>query len=290
MISCPWCNHTDVNPYLKVKDEFLTQEEFEIFACPQCHLLFTSPRPHSDHIGSYYESKEYYSHQENTKGFIPKVYESVKKVNLKNKVRLALKDLPVGRLLDIGCGVGDFLYHAKEAGWHIQGVEPSDQAKRIAFSRLGLTPLSPSDLSSLSDASFDVITMWHVLEHIDDLHTEVFQLHRLLKPGGRLVLALPNYQSFDAHYYGAKWAAWDVPRHLNHFSLDALNQIVGTNGFVLDHVEKLKWDAYYISFLSEKYLHHSLPLLRGAWIGLRSNCKAWSSKQYSSLVYVFNKQ
>ena len=220
---------------------------------------------------------------------IPKIYESVKKVNLRNKVRLALGDLPVGKLLDIGCGVGDFLLQVKDEGWDILGVEPSDQAKRIAAARLGLTPLSPKGLSSLPDGSFDVITMWHVLEHVDDLHAEVHELHRLLKRGGRLLLALPNFKSFDATYYGPKWAAWDVPRHLNHFCVDSLREIIEPAGFQLRKVDKLKWDAYYISYLSEKYLHHRLPLLRGAWVGLRSNCKARASQQYSSLVYVYIK-
>lgn len=289
MTHCPWCNNTAVEPYLHVMDDFLTQEEFDIFECPHCHLLFTDPRPAPSKISAYYESKEYYSHQENKSGFIPKIYEAVKKVNLQHKVSLALGDLPVGHLLDIGCGVGDFLIQAKQAGWTVQGIEPSQQARTIASQRSNLHPLMPSEAHTLADTSFDVITLWHVLEHIDDLHAQISDFVRLLKPGGRLVLALPNFKSFDAHYYGAKWAAWDVPRHLNHFCQESLLDILTPSGFQLKKVEKLRWDAYYISFLSEKYLHHRLPLLRGAFVGLRSNLKALSSAQYSSRVYVFNK-
>lgn len=290
MTSCPWCHNDAVKPYLNVKDLFLTQESFEIFECPQCHLLFTSPRPAPDVIGRYYESKDYYSHQENQHGFIPKIYESVKKVNLRNKVKLAIGDLPKGHLLDIGCGVGDFLLQIVAKGWQIHGIEPSEGARKISTARLGVSPLLPSESCQLEDASLDVITLWHVLEHVDDLHFQINEFQRLLKPGGRLVLAVPNYQSFDAKHYGAFWAAWDVPRHLNHFCLDSLDPILHSVGFQLEKVAKLKWDAYYISYMSEKYLGHRLALLRGAFVGLRSNLKALTSMQYSSMVYVYTKE
>lgn len=257
--------------------------------CPQCGLLFTAPRPAPDVIGRYYQSEDYYSHQQNNKGFIPRVYEFVKSFNIKHKAKLAINDLPQGRLLDIGCGVGDFLHYVKQQGWDVQGIEPSADAKQIAQSRLGFLPKDPSEYSQLDDASFDVITMWHVLEHIDDLHFQTSELLRLLKPGGRLIIALPNFQSFDCQYYKDKWAAWDVPRHLNHFAPDTLRAIITSLGFQYIDTQKLIWDAYYISFLSERYLGHSLPLVRGAWLGLKSNSKARKNGMYSSLVYRFQK-
>ena len=173
MNTCPWCGNPSEHSYLEVKDYFLTHEEFQLFLCDHCGLLFTNPRPSPDVIGKYYQSAEYYSHQENSKGFIPKIYEAVKSVNLKRKVNLALKGLSSGRLLDVGCGVGDFLLHVKNKGWDISGIEPSEGAKTIAFDRLGFMPLNPSESSSLPDHSFDVITLWHVLEHIDDLKSVV---------------------------------------------------------------------------------------------------------------------
>ena len=289
MNTCPWCNSERQHLVYKVKDHFLSQEEFQIMACPDCDLVYTEPRPAPDKIGAYYKSEEYYSHQENKKGFIPKIYEAVKKVNLKNKIRLSLRDLPQGNLLDIGCGVGDFLLQARKVGWSIQGVEPSEDARKIAYKRLGFNPLLPSESSSLPDASFDVITMWHVLEHVDDLHGQVAEIQRLLKPGGRLVLALPNYHSFDCQYYKEYWAAWDVPRHLNHFHISSLEHLFNPSHIKLVELDKLRWDAYYISFLSEKYKGHSLPLLRGAIIGLCSNLKALFDDEYSSMVYRFIK-
>ena len=286
MTHCPWCNNTAVKPYLHVKDDVLSQEEFDIFECPHCHLLFTDPRPAPSKISAYYESKEYYSHQENKSGFIPKIYEAVKKVNLQHKVSLALGDLPVGHLLDIGCGVGDFLIQAKQAGWTVQGIEPSQQARTIASQRSNLHPLMPSEAHTLANASFDVITLWHVLEHIDDLHAQIADFVRLLKPGGRLVLALPNFKSADAEYYREYWAAYDVPRHLNHFCRESINNIFKNTRLKLKKTDKLIWDAYYISYMSEKYKNHSLPLVKGTIRGLMSNCKARQTGEWSSLVYV----
>lgn len=289
MDACPYCQNPVSTPYISLKDDFLTKEPFEIVECSACHLLYTTPRPDTDHIGAYYESDEYLSHQENKSGLVPSIYEAVKSVNIKRKVKLATQELPIGSLLDIGCGVGDFLLAVSKTGWNIAGIEPSEHAKAIASQRLGFTPLDPTQTCELSDASFDVITMWHVLEHVDQLHEQLHQLERLLKPGGRLVIALPNYQSYDANYYREHWAAWDVPRHLNHFSKETLTHIVQDFHFKFIDFHGLKWDSYYISYLSERYLGHRAPLLKGAYRGFVSNLKAHQSGMYSSLVYRFTK-
>lgn len=283
---CPWCDSEKTQMHLWVKDYFLTGEAFEIHECLKCGLLFTEPRPDSNHIGKYYQSEEYYSHQENKSGFIPKIYESVKKVNLKHKRKLATKGMKVGTMLEIGCGVGDFLHEMEQRGWNCTGIEPSKEAKAIAQNRVKANILNPEDLATLKDESFDLITMWHVLEHVDNLKDEVRHLQRLLKKGGRLVLALPNFKSTDAEYYREYWAAYDVPRHLNHFCRESINNIFKTTKLQLKKIDKLVWDAYYISYMSEKYKNHTLPLLKGAVRGLMSNCKARKSGEWSSLVYV----
>lgn len=283
---CPWCDSEKTQMHLWVKDYFLTGEAFEIHECLKCGLLFTEPRPDSNHIGKYYQSEEYYSHQENKSGFIPKIYESVKKVNLKHKRKLATKGMKVGTMLEIGCGVGDFLHEMEQRGWNCTGIEPSKEAKAIAQNRVKANILNPEDLATLKDESFDLITMWHVLEHVDNLKDEVRHLQRLLKKGGRLVLALPNFKSTDAEYYREYWAAYDVPRHLNHFCRESINNIFKTTKLQLKKIDKLVWDAYYISYMSEKYKNHTLPILKGAVRGLMSNCKARKSGEWSSLVYV----
>ena len=286
---CPWCGSENAQLHLKLKDLFLTQEPFKILECKECGLLFTTPRPNKDEIGRYYKSEEYYSHQENKEGFIPKVYEKVKSVNLKNKYGIATEGKEKGKALDIGCGVGDFLHTMEQHGWDCTGVEPSEDAKVIAKKRIKGQLLSSEEQENLPDSSFDLITMWHVLEHVDDIRWQIQQLHRLCKPGGRIIIALPNYKSYDGQYYKAEWAAYDVPRHLNHFNKETLIKILEESGLRHVKTEKLVWDAYYISYMSEKYRKHSIPLLRGAFRGLVSNCKARKTGEWSSLVYVFER-
>ena len=287
---CPWCGSEKAQINLWLKDEFLTKEDFHICECLNCGLLYTMPRPDKDKIGAYYKSEAYYSHQENKKGFIPKVYERVKSINLKHKYRLATNGMQPGKLLDIGCGVGDFLHTAEMHGWECIGVEPSEDAKTIAQKRMKGTIITSEELESFSDGAFDVITMWHVLEHVDDLKWQVAQLQRLVKPSGRVVIAVPNYKSYDGQFYKEHWAAYDVPRHLNHFNRITLSKIFKTSSLELVKMDKLKWDAYYISYLSEQYRHHSLPLVRGLYRGFISNCKARRSGEWSSLVYVFERK
>jgi 2-polyprenyl-3-methyl-5-hydroxy-6-metoxy-1,4-benzoquinol methylase len=287
---CPWCESEKAQINLWLKDEFLTKEDFHICECLNCGLLYTMPRPDKEKIGAYYKSEAYYSHQENKKGFIPKVYERVKSINLKHKYRLATSGMQPGKLLDIGCGVGDFLHTAEMHGWECIGVEPSEDAKTIAQKRMKGTIITSEELERFSDGAFDVITMWHVLEHVDDLKWQVAQLQRLVKPSGRVVIAVPNYKSYDGQYYKEHWAAYDVPRHLNHFNRITLSKIFKTSGLELVKMDKLKWDAYYISYLSEQYRHHSLPLVRGLYRGFISNCKARRSGEWSSLVYVFERK
>jgi 2-polyprenyl-3-methyl-5-hydroxy-6-metoxy-1,4-benzoquinol methylase len=286
---CPWCGSENAQLHLELKDLFLTQEPFKILECKECGLLYTTPRPNKDEIGRYYKSEEYYSHQENKEGFIPKVYEKVKSVNLKNKYGIATEGKEKGKALDIGCGVGDFLHTMEQHGWDCTGVEPSEDAKAIAKKRIKGQLLSSEEQENLLDNCFDVITMWHVLEHVDDISWQIQQLYRLCKPGGRIIIALPNYKSYDGQYYKAEWAAYDVPRHLNHFNKETLNKILEESGLRHVKTEKLVWDAYYISYMSEKYRKHSIPLLRGAFRGLVSNCKARKTGEWSSLVYVFER-
>ncbi len=287
---CPWCGSDKAQINLWLKDEFLTKEDFHICECLNCGLLYTMPRPNRDKIGEYYKSEEYYSHQENKKGFIPKIYEKVKRNNLKHKYSLATNGLSVGKILDIGCGVGDFLHTAETHGWQCVGVEPSKDAKSIARQRTKAEIIESEQLESLPAASFDVITMWHVLEHVDNLRWQVEQLQRLIKPNGRIIIALPNYKSYDGQYYKELWAAYDVPRHLNHFNKIVIAKIFNTKGLKLIKTDKLKWDAYYISFMSEQYKLHKLPLIRGAYRGWISNCKARRSGEWSSMVYIFEKK
>ena len=286
---CPWCGSENAQLHLELKDLFLTQEQFKILECKDCRLLYTTPRPNKEEIGRYYKSDEYYSHQENKEGFIPKVYEKVKSINLKNKYHIAAEKTRKGKILDIGCGVGDFLHTMEQQGWDCTGVEPSEDAKAIARKRIKAQLLSSEEQENLPEGSFDVITMWHVLEHVDALRWQIQQLYRLCKRGGKIVIALPNYRSYDGQYYKAEWAAYDVPRHLNHFDQKTLINLFEENEMKHVKTKKLYWDAFYISYMSEKYRQHSLPLVRGVFRGMISNLKARMTGEWSSLIYVFER-
>lgn len=291
---CPWCNSEKNSKFLELKDYFLTQEDFTIFECNECKLLFTSPCPSQDKIGDYYKSEDYLSHNESKKGIVPAIYNFVKKINIKNKFNIAINcQLPTANcqsILDIGCGVGDFLNYAKERNCKITGIEPSEDARKIAEKKLNTKIFSPEELQNLPDESFDIVTMWHVLEHVADLKTEIYHLERIVKKNGKLVLALPNYKSFDAEYYKDKWAAYDVPRHLNHFSRTSIKNIFNETTLQIIDIKPLEWDSYYISMLSEQYLKHSNSFIKGILTGCKSNRKARKSGEYSSLVYIFNKK
>ena len=182
------------------------------------------------------------------------------------------------------------MHTAEAKGWQCTGIEPSEDAKAIARQRTHAELFSSEAQEQFSDNSFDLITMWHVLEHVDNLDWQVEHLQRLIKPSGRIVIAVPNYKSYDGQFYKELWAAYDVPRHLSHFNKTTITKIFKTKGLKLVKTDKLVWDAYYISYLSEQYKHHNFPLVRGCFRGFISNIKARHSGEWSSMVYVFEPQ
>ena len=270
--------------FLTVKDHSVSGEVFELRHDTELDLLVTHPQPSAEALPKYYESDDYISHTDGKRSLFEKAYHFVKDIALKNKLDLIASLQPgKGRLLDIGAGTGDFLNAAKQAGWHTTGIEPSEKARAIA-ERKGVTFVT--DLGQLEDHSFDVITMWHVLEHVPNLEHQIAELKRLLKPTGTILVAVPNFRSHDAKHYGAFWAAYDVPRHLWHFSKTAIEKLFATQDLKLADVLPMKFDAFYVSLLSEKYKTGKMNFVGAVITGLRSNWKARRTKQYSSHIYV----
>jgi len=271
-------------------DHFLTKEEFQVFQCFSCGLLFTNPRPDTDQLPAYYKSEEYISHSNTSKGLLNKLYQIVRRSTLKWKGKVISEYFPDGSILDIGCGTGYFLNHMKTLGWTTLGIEPDALARKAASENHQLDVRDESELSSLDSGSFDVVTLWHVLEHVIDINHRLEEVHRLLKPKGILVLALPNPSSYDAIHYNSFWAAWDVPRHLYHFNPKALHGIVSKLGFEFLASKGMVFDAYYISMISEKYKGSKLFPLKGFISGFISNRKARKGEEsYSSMCYFFRK-
>lgn len=277
-------NHSD--KYLKTKDFLVSGESFDLIYDREREFLKTIPQPKLEELGKYYESQDYISHTDEKKGLLSGVYQIVKKWSLRKKTKLIFsQNSGIGSLLDVGAGTGDFLKVASKSGWKVHGMEPNKKAASLALDK-GIA--LKNSLEEFKGERFDVVTLWHVLEHIPNLDETISLLTDLVKPGGTLIIAVPNYKSFDAAYYGEFWAAYDVPRHLWHFSKTAIEKLFSQN-FKMEKVEPMIFDSFYVSLLSEKYKNGNSFSLKAFWIGLKSNLKAKTTKEYSSHIYCLKK-
>jgi 2-polyprenyl-3-methyl-5-hydroxy-6-metoxy-1,4-benzoquinol methylase len=270
--------------FLSVKDHSVSQETFDLYYDETLDMLITHPQPSLENLGKYYESVDYISHTDSKRSLFEKAYHFVKGIALKNKLNLINSLQPQkGHILDIGAGTGDFLLVAKNNGWQTVGIEPSEKAIAIAIKK-GIAFVDQT--KNLESHSFDVITMWHVLEHVPDLDFQIKELKRLLKPNGTLIVAVPNFKSFDANHYGKFWAAYDVPIHFWHFSKTAIKTLFEKEQMQLEKVLPMKFDSFYVSLLSEKYKNGKMNYIKAFFVGLQSNWKARRSLEYSSHIYV----
>jgi 2-polyprenyl-3-methyl-5-hydroxy-6-metoxy-1,4-benzoquinol methylase len=270
--------------FLTVTDYSVSKETFELYHDEELDMLITHPQPGLDVLEKYYESADYISHTDSKRSLFEKAYHFVKGIALKNKLNLINSLQPnKGKILDIGAGTGEFLYVAQQDGWQTTGVEPSDKAKQIAINK-GVS--FAATIAQLEDHSFDVITMWHVLEHVPDLNQQIKELKRLLKPTGSLIIAVPNFKSFDAQHYGKFWAAYDVPIHFWHFSKTAIQKLFLKEQMELVKILPMKFDSFYVSLLSEKYKTGRMNFINAFFIGLWSNIKGKSDLEYSSHIYI----
>ena len=270
--------------FLTVKDYSVSKETFDLYYDETLEMLITHPQPSLENLGKYYESEDYISHTDNKRSLFERLYHFIKSIALKNKLNLINSLQPnKGIILDIGAGTGEFLSVAKNDGWQTIGVEPSDKAKAIAKSK-GVSFVE--ETSELENHSFDVISMWHVLEHVPDLDKQIKELKRLLKPTGTLIIAVPNFKSFDAKHYGKFWAAYDVPIHFWHFSKTAIKLLFEKEEMKLEKVLPMKFDSFYVSLLSEKYKSGKMNFVKAFFIGLQSNWKAKNNFEYSSHIYI----
>ncbi len=280
---------------MSCRDYTVSRETFAIVRCNRCGFKFTNPRPDELQILNYYESDDYISHSNTKKGLVNWLYQKVRSITLNQKLRL-IRSVSGDRrpetvnLLDIGCGTGEFLNRCARAGYKTMGVEPSLRAKKFAIENYRLDVAGEEMLKQLEPERFDVITMWHVLEHVHRLHDRVEELKKLLKRDGVLVIAVPNCSSWDAHHYKEFWAAYDVPRHLYHFTPPDIQSLFFLHAMKVEKILPMKFDSYYVSMLSEKYETGSPKMLRSTWNGFLSNLKAKKTGQeYSSQIYIIRK-
>lgn len=291
---CPACGQATLAISLEVTDHSVSKESFRILACPACGLRRTDPQPPAGAIGRYYASQDYVSHSDTRAGLVNRMYHLARRFMLGRKAARvrAASGRSTGRLLDVGAGTGYFAAHMRDLGWDVTALEPDEGARSAAMKRAGLEIRPLEQLAELPAGQFDVITLWHVLEHVYEPWDYLRRFHALLAPGGTLVIAVPNPDSRDARVYGLWWAAWDVPRHLWHFSAGAMQHLLARERFRQAALHTMPLDAFYVSMLSEKYQGRGVTgLIRGAWNG----CLTWlaslgKATAASSLVYVARKK
>ncbi len=285
--NCPICQSQHIESFLETKDYTVSGEFFKIVQCRNCDFLFTNPRPSAQEASAYYQSDNYISHSDTNKGLVNKLYHWVRNITLRQKTNWIEPYKITPELLDIGCGNGHFLVACKKAGWKITGMELDEKTSNQARKNTQATIVNQLDQIDATQ-TFQVISLWHVLEHVYELDQffEFFKSH--LKPSGKLLLALPNPKSHDAEKFKAFWAAYDVPRHIHHFTPKSIELLANKYGFKLIKSRGLFFDSFYISLLSNEYQSGNKKLLSSFITGFFSNLKAFIfSGNYSSNLYIF---
>ena len=290
--SCPVCKSEELEKVFSAKDYTVSEELFQIVKCKTCKHLFTQNVAGQNEIGKYYASENYVSHSDTQDGLVNKLYHLIRKKTLQDKKYLIQNETgkAYGNILDIGCGTGAFLNTMKTSGWESTGLEPDENARKKAQELYGINPQASHELFNLQPNKYDAITMWHVLEHVHQLHEYIEQIKNLITEKGKIFIAVPNYTSYDALHYGAFWAAYDVPRHLYHFSPVSMKNLVEQHGLTIKKIKPMWFDSFYVSMLSEKYKNGKGNLVSAFFVGFISNIKTMMNKQKcSSLIYVIGK-
>ncbi len=291
ILSCPVCNGIRFSLFLQCEDFTTTHDKFNLTRCETCHFVFTNPRPRQEEIDKYYQSDKYISHTGRKKNATDFLYLLARKKTLKTKRKIIELNSTGKSLLDFGCGTGEFLKEMNNNGYKTFGVEPSATAREKAIN-LKAGKIT-EDQSELVEKKFDVITLWHVLEHIHDISGSLQKFQQLLKDSGTIFIAVPNLKSPDAQHYKSYWAGYDVPRHLWHFSQSDMKILLQENGLKLVTVLPMRLDAYYVSLLSESYKNPNRFKLLNYFFafikGLQSNTMARKNLNFSSLIYIVRK-
>ena len=290
---CPLCGGQQLEHALTCTDHYASGEQFEVIRCVHCGFLMTQGVPVEAEIGKYYETPDYISHSDTQQGLMNRVYHWVRQYMLSRKAALVKRTsgLSEGSLLDYGTGTGYFANAMLCQGWKVKAIEKSPQARAFAKKQFGLNVEAEHSLKDYPSMSLDVVTLWHVMEHLEHLNEMWETLHRILKDKGMLIVAVPNPESYDARKYKEWWAAYDVPRHLWHFSPSVMQRFGDKHGFVLEKEHPMPFDAFYVSMLTEKYKGNGLSFVKGLWTGALAWFSALGNKERSSsLIYVFRKK
>jgi 2-polyprenyl-3-methyl-5-hydroxy-6-metoxy-1,4-benzoquinol methylase len=290
--NCLVCGSDNIAFRLVCSDHLTGGGNFDIYTCKNCGFFFTHNPPSVEILEKYYDAEEYISHSDTKKGFTNILFHITRNLMFYRKRRIIAKTtgLNDGNLLDIGCGTGYFAAFMKKSGWNVTGTEVNKNARIFAREKFNLEVIDEADLTKFDHNHFDCITMWHVFEHLQDPVNYTSVILRLLKPGGVCVAAMPNCDSYDAQYYSQFWAAWDVPRHLWHFTSETFRRFSEKAGLKFSGTLTLPLDVFYISILSEKYKGSKLSFISGILKSLWFSILVLFNKhKTSSLIYILRK-
>ena len=290
---CPLCGASGQMPYADCIDFTVSKESFILLRCPQCGVVFTSNPPKESETIRYDTLDLKLKLGDSPRGLTDKLYYYVRHRMLRKKASIVESQSyrTGGTLLNYGAKTGYFSHYMERRGWKVTSIEKYHEERQFSLETFHHRMYDVSEMDRLTPETFDVITLWHVFEHCYNPNGLLNRFYRLLRPGGILLIACPNICSTDAMHYGANWAAYNVPRHLWHFNPTSLSNLLNKHGFTLMHRQKLSYDCFYISVLSEKNKNSKMPFLRGMWFGMR--CWFISLARLdksSSLVYVFRKR
>jgi len=273
---CKICGGKSFNFLFKQRDKNLNfSDKFSLYKCKNCRIIFLNPQPTDKELEKYYPKEKYYSlgkieknsfktklklklykiYFNKNKNFLKKILYSP----LKYKVRGAV--IQKGKkLLDIGCGSGQFLYEMKQFGMDIYGVEPSDFDEKIAKEKK--LNILKSDLIKANYPSnfFDIITINHVLEHTNDPLKTIKEIYRILKKRGTLIIGVPNSNALAYSLFKKNWYQLDVPRHLFNFSDKNLKELLQKEGF---KIKKIRYNSRPSQFVVSLYFVLNIKQRKG---------------------------
>jgi len=266
-VDCIICNSTINSPYIEVLDRF-SCKSFQIVKC-ECGFKFLSPRPKFSGITYYYENDDYDPHRLENKSIFHTVYGWVQKIALRWKFKHISKFIRSGNLLDIGGGGGRFCSYFKSKGWRVSLQDNSSKARFLAQEADIETYTL---LSEIQSQQFDLITMWHSLEHIHAIDALFQNVNRLTSDDGFLVVAVPNINAPERKFLGKDWAPWDAPRHLYHFNYAQLSKLLRKYGWKIEFSMPMIQDTPYNILLSLN-IKSPLELIWGGFVLLYSLIK-----------------
>ncbi len=291
---CPVCRGESFEEYIRCKDNVASGEIFIICKCTVCSFLFTNPRPTESECGTYYQSTNYVSHADEKWSLVLFLYRTIRKINLRWKLGIINRLVPrksQRNILDYGCGLGTFLNYSKQNGWNTTGMDISEDARNVVKQRYAIDVFENAEIHKGEAGKYEIITLWHVLEHVYELDKTIDSLKKSLTNLGYILFALPNSDSYDAKKYGSNWDAYDVPRHIYHYNPDTIQKLMNRHGFELAEMQPMKYDAYYVSIRSEWHSGNKiLGIIKGVWGGFISNFKSAGNQNHSSMLYIFKKK